>query len=63
MALEQQCEKVACDVAKANLKTNLLLPGSRAAAQHCVTARPKAMTRRFGWSPDPAKWFGTDPLF
>jgi hypothetical protein len=25
MALEQQCEKVACDMAKANLKANLLL--------------------------------------
>jgi hypothetical protein len=59
MALEQQCEKVASDMAKANL----LLPRQRAAAQHCVTAGPNAMARRFAWSLDPGKWFGTDSLF
>jgi hypothetical protein len=58
MALEQQCKKVACDMAKANLKANLLLPRRRTAAQHCVTAGPKAMGRRLAWSPAPAKWFG-----
>jgi hypothetical protein len=55
MALEQQCEKVASNMAKANL----LLAWQRAAAQHCVTARPKAMARRYSWSRYPAKWFGT----